>query len=214
MKVMKKYLHILLALTVAYTATAQSAKLVSDVTVVYDVAISDSKADPQMVKALSGATKSLYIKGSKSRSELVSSNFQQTVIHDSKTDSTIILRELGNAKYISYPTINKRTEAYKKYEGMTLVNTAETKNILGYECKKVLIKLQDGSEYNVFYTPAILPSNKDYEYQFKDLPGLVLEYESELEQGKWKVQYIATKITLSPVSSAKFDIPKTGYRVL
>jgi hypothetical protein len=53
-----------------------------------------------------------------------------------------------------------------------------------------------------------------YEYQFKDLPGFVLEYEALTEDGKSKINYSATKITLVPVPVAKFDLPKTGYRVL
>ncbi len=66
----------------------------------------------------------------------------------------------------------------------------------------------------MFYTPSIIPSNKDYEYQFKDLPGFVLEYEAESENGKWKAKYIAAKITFTPVASSVFDVPKSGYRVL
>ncbi|MEJ7683983.1 MAG: hypothetical protein WKG06_40250 [Segetibacter sp.] len=77
-----------------------------------------------------------------------------------------------------------------------------------------MAKLTNGSAYNVFYTPSIIPSNKEYEYQFKDLPGLVLEYEEESEDGKTKIKYSATKITLFPVPDAKFDLPKSGYRIL
>lgn len=213
---MKKYLIIGLAFLIGLVnnSIAQSAKNISDVTVVYDVSIDDPKADPQMVKAMLGATKTLYIKGFKSRSELISPNFQQTVIYDSKTDSTIVLRELGNTKFISFIDRTKRNEANKKFEDVSFTQTNETKAILGYECKKVLVKLKDGSTYNVYYAPSIVALNKEYEYQFKDLPGFVLEYEAEAESGKWRVKYSASKIILSPVSSAKFDVPKTGYRVL
>jgi hypothetical protein len=78
----------------------------------------------------------------------------------------------------------------------------------------VIAKLTDGSSFNVFYTPSIIPTNLQYEYQFKDLPGFVLEYEALTEDGKSKINYSATKITLVPVPVAKFDLPKTGYRVL
>ncbi len=193
---------------------AQNAKVVSECTVVYEVSVDASKADPQVIKAMAGATKVLYIKGSKTRSELISPNFQQAVIYDSKTDSTIVLREFRNSKYISFLNEDKRNEKNKKFEGINFTNTNETKTILGYECKKVIATLKDSSTYTMFYTPSIIPSNKDYEYQFKDLPGFVLEYEAESENGKWKATYTATKITLTPVASALFDVPKSGYRVL
>jgi GLPGLI family protein len=136
------------------------------------------------------------------------------MIYDSKNDSTIILRELGNTKYISYLDGNKRKEKNKKYEGIKFTKTNEKKTILGYDCSKVIATLADGSAYDVYYTSAIVPSTTEYEYQFRDLPGFVLEYEAEFEQGKTKVTFTASKISLVPVPVAKFDVPKSGYRVL
>lgn len=197
-----------------YNGITQNPKIISECMVVYEVSVDDSKADPQVVKAMAGATKVLYIKGSKTRSELTTPNFQQAVIYDSKTDSTIVLREFGNSKYISFLNEDKRNEKNKKFEGVSFTNTDETKTILGYECKKVIATLKDGSTYTMYYSPSIIPSSRDYEYQFKDLPGFVLEYEAETENGKSKVKYTASKITLTPVASVKFDVPKSGYRVL
>jgi hypothetical protein len=75
-------------------------------------------------------------------------------------------------------------------------------------------KLKDGSNFNVYYAPSIIPSNKEYEYQFKDLPGFVLEYETQTEDGKTKISYVASKIILTPVPESKFEVPKSGYRIL
>jgi GLPGLI family protein len=102
----------------------------------------------------------------------------------------------------------------KKYEGMmiSLANT-QTKTILGYECKKAVIQLKDGSSFTLFYATNIVPSVKEFEYQFKDIPGFVLEFESQEAAGK-KIKYTATKINLSPVQASRFDIPTSGYRLL
>ena len=197
-----------------FPAFAQETKLVSDCTVLFEVSVEDDKADPQVVKAMAGSTKVLYIKGSKSRSDLITPGFKQTTLYDAKSDSTVVLRELGNAKYISYLDEAKRSAQNKKYAGIQFVNTNEKKTILGYECIKVVAKLANGSTFNVFYTPSIAPASKGYEYQFRDLPGFVLEYEEESENGKTKIKYSATKITLVPVPIAKFDLPASGYRVL
>ena len=61
------------------------------------------------------------------------------------------------AKYISFLNENKRKEKNKRYEGITFAPTAETKTILGYDCKKVVAKLKDGTTYNVFYTTSNHP---------------------------------------------------------
>lgn len=197
-----------------YNAFSQEAKIISDCTVQFTVSVEDSKASAQIIKSMAGATKILYIKGSKSRSDLVTAGFKQTTLTNTKSDSTIILRELGGAKYISYLNGSKKRDQNKKYEGIQFSNTDEKKTILGYDCKKVVAKLADGSAYNVFYTPSITPSNKESEYQFKNLPGFVLEYESESVDGKTKIKYVASKITLEPVPAAMFDLPKSGYRIL
>lgn len=206
----------LLIATLSLTAPvmAQEAKTITDCTVTYEVSVEDSKASADVVKSMAGTTRVLYIRGTKSRSDLEAPGFKQTTIYDAKSDSAVVLRELGSGKYISYLDGKKLKEKNKKYDGIQFSNTNEKKTILGYDCMKVIAKLADGSTYNVYYTPAMLPSNKEYELQFKDLPGFVLEYEALSEDGKTRIKYSASKISLVPVPVAKFDIPKSGYRVL
>ncbi len=210
---MKKFLPLFLFVSFIFLqASAQEAKIISECTVYFNVAVEDSKADPKVVKAMAGSNRILYIKGSKRRSDFETPNFKQIVVYDSKSDSVIILRELGNIKYISFLTQNLIKEKNKKYEGIKFTKTDEKKTILGYECIKVIANLTNGSAYDVYYAPAIIPANTEYE--FKDIPGFVLEYEEQSESGKTKIKYSASKITLVPVPEAKFDIPKSGYRVL
>lgn len=211
-----KKLYALFALLTGLCATtfSQEAKQVSECTITYSVSAQDAKANSPIAQAMNGATKTVYIKNTKSRSDLETSSFKQTTLYDSKTDSTVVFKEFGTNKYISYLSGTQRKEKNKKYEGIQFTSTDEKKTILGYDCKKVIAKLADGTAYNVFYTSSIVPANTEYEYQFKSLPGFVMEYEADTEDGKLKVKYTATKITLTPVTGAKFDVPKSGYRVL
>jgi len=195
-------------------AVAQEQKTVSDCTVIYNVSIQNAKVDPAVLKAISSTEKTLYIKGSKSRSDLHTPSFTQAVIYDSRTDSSVVLRELGNTKYISFLDGQSRREKNKKYEGMKFDSTGEKKTLLGYECRKVVASMADGSSYDIYYCPSIVPSAPGYEYQFKDLPGLVLEYEAAFEKGNTKVKFTASNINFTPVPVAKFDVPRTGYRIL
>ncbi|MGI8635570.1 MAG: DUF4412 domain-containing protein [Segetibacter sp.] len=214
MSMKKAFSILILAASICTSSFAQETKIISDCTVNYQVAVEDAKDDPAVAKSMAATSKVVYIKGTKSRTDLETPNYKQIMIYDSKTDSTIILRELGNSKYISYLDGNLRKEKNKKYEQIQFTNTNEKKTILGYDCTKVIAKLFDETTYEVYYTTSIIPSTTGYEYQFRDLPGFVLEYEAEFERGKTKVKFTATKITLIPVPVAKFDVPKTGYRVL
>lgn len=211
---MKKITLLFSAGIMGLATLAQSPKLISDCTVVYSVSVQDGNANPQLTQAMQGATKVVYLRASKTRSDLTTSSFLQTTLQDLKNDTTVILRELGNNKYISFINDKKKKELYKKYDGIQFTSTNEKKTILGYECVKTIAKLTDGTTYSIYYTESIVPSNKQFEYLFKDIPGFVLEYESQLDDNKTKVTYSASKITLLPVPIAKFDIPTSGYRVL
>ncbi len=211
---MKYYFSLISVLCFGTVVLAQTPKILSEVTITYSLSIEDGKSSPEMLSALNGATKTVYIKGNKSRTDLSSPSYTLTIINDNKTDTTVVLKELGNTKYMSYLNEVKKLANNKKYEGITFTPTSETKTILGYDCKKVIAKLKNGSSYNVFYAPSIIPSNREYEYQFKDLPGLALEYETEAEDGKATYKFTAVKILLTPVQAAKFDLPKSGYRIL
>jgi GLPGLI family protein len=211
---MKKFITIIIVSFFTTLGFAQDQRVVSECTLEYALSVVDPNADPLVVKSMAETSKILYVKGTKARTDLISPSFIQTSIYNSKSDSTVILREIGKVKYITYLDAKKRNEKNQKYEGIKFNITSETKTILGYDCKKAIAILQDGTSYNVFYAPAIIPSTREVEYQFKDLPGFALEYETQSEDGKTRVTYSATKISLLPVPIAKFDIPQSGYRVL
>lgn len=197
-----------------FTGFGQNGRLISECTIVYELSVDDQKANEQMMQAFNGATKIVYIKGTKTRSDVISPSYTQTTIFDTKTDSTIILRDLGNNKYISFLTRQQRRERNKKFEGIKFTITSDTKIILGYQCKKAVATLSDGTAFNVFYTPLLIPSVREYDYQFKDLPGLALQYDAESEDGTTRVHFTAVKISLTPVPAVRFDLPKAGYRIL
>ena len=123
------------------------------------------------------------------------------------------MRELGANKFMTKLDNKAWIAQNNKFNGMTISYVNEVKQILGYECKKAILQLQDGSSFTVYYSTAIAPSVREFEYQFKDIPGFVLEYEA-IEAKGIKIIYMATKINLNPVPASKFDIPTSGYRLL
>jgi GLPGLI family protein len=185
-------------------------KKVSELTLTYDAAISTGSAEPKMADAFDGATTTVYIKGNLSRSEMVSALFSTATIHDSKTGTAVVLREVSGQKLLIRMSPENWIEKNRRYDGIKFVNSQETKTIAGYKCIKAEAQLADGSSFIVYYTPEIVPENKDYDYQFKNLNGLPLEY--ELTQGKLKIRYTVSKINMNPVPASRFDIPKSGYR--
>ena len=209
---MKIFLSITASLLMFVTAMSQG-RVVADCTVTYAIS-TDETSNKDVNESLKASTKTVYIRGNESRSDLVSPSFTQSLLYSKTTGSAVILREFGNNKFMTKMDAKTWAAENKKYDGMTVsLANNETKTILGYECKKAVIQLKDGSAFTLFYATAIVPSVKEFEYQFKDIPGFVMEFESQEAESK-KIRYTATKINLSPVQASRFDIPTSGYRLL
>lgn len=209
---MKKRIILLFVGLAGLLINAQAQRKVSELTLVYEASISSGSKEPKMADALDGHSKTIYLKGNLSRVEMVSALLSSSTIHDSKTGSSVVLKEVSGQKLLIRMSPDNFAEINKRYDGISFSNTDDTKAIAGYNCIKAVAKLPDGTTFTVFYTPDIVPENKEYDYQFKNLNGLPLEY--ELVQGKLTIKYTVSKINMNPVPASKFDIPKTGYREL
>ena len=207
----QSYMRYLLSffLLAGLAANAQvKPKTVTECTVDFSVVLGEGVADAQQPSLV------LYIKGQQSRLDFISPSFRQVKYYDGKTKSAVILQDRGATKVRRDLDSLKWQKLNEKYDDVSVTFSEEKKTILGYECKKANITLKNGSTFSIFYATEIVPSTKEYEFQFRGIPGFVLEYEAAGEGANQKVTYTATKINLSPVSPSKFEIPKTGYRVL
>ncbi|MDE3250440.1 MAG: DUF4412 domain-containing protein [Bacteroidota bacterium] len=210
LRIMKKCSLVLLLLLSAGIIAAQ--KRVTELTLVYDAAVSTGDNQPKLADAFDGATTTVYIKGTLSRSEMNSALASFTSIYDAKTGNAVVLQEISGQKLLIRMTAENWKDKNKRYEGIRFANTSESKTIAGYKCTKAIATLKDGSSFIVYYTKEIIPENSDYNVLFKNFEGLPLEY--ELTQGSLKIRYTVSRINLNPVPASKFDIPKTGYREL
>mgnify|MGYP000190308736 CR=1 FL=1 len=188
-------------------------RVVAECTVQYKITLEDLKTDKDVQNAVQLSNKTVYIKGNDCRIDLMSPSLTQSIIYEKLNGSAVVLREFGNNKFMTKLAPEKWTAANKQYDEMTISLMDETKIILGYDCKKAMLNLKDGSVYNLYYATSITPSVKEFEYPFRDVPGFVLEYQIK-EVGETIVNYKAVKINLSPVQASKFDIPTSGYRIL
>ena len=204
--------NILMVLLMFLTVSSFAQKTLSEGTIVYDVVVNTGNKEPQMADALDGATTTVYLKGSKSRTNMVSALGTESNIYDSKTGNAIILKEYSSQKLMITLTKENWETKNKAYSNVMFEFLPETKEINGYSCKKAIAKMSNGKTFNVYYTADVVVSNKEYNYTFKDLPGLAIQY--EIEAGKTKINYTVSKIDFTAVATSKFDTPKTGYRVM
>ncbi|HEY5369274.1 MAG TPA: hypothetical protein VIJ75_09800 [Hanamia sp.] len=189
-----------------------SQKTLSEGSLVYNMSVETGTGEPKMADMLDGATTTIYLKGTKSRSELVSSLGREATIYDASKGTGVILKDYSGQKLMITLNASNWQENNKKYEGIVFENTGETAKIAGFICKKAIAKLKNGSSFIVFYTEEVTVSNKSYDAQFKTLPGLPVQY--EMQSGKMKLKFTLSKINYTSVSSSLVEVPTSGYRVL
>jgi GLPGLI family protein len=184
----------------------KSQKRVGDLTLVYNSVISNSQDSSRKINS----TTAYFLKGNLSRSEVNSSQFSSVTIYDSKTGSGVILKEVNGQKLLIRMDEENWNQKNSRYIGLTFSKTSETKTIAGYACSQAKASTPGGFDITVYYTRDLIPENKTYDPQFKNLDGLPLEY--ELQKGNLHIKYNLASINLNPVPASRFDIPTGGYR--
>jgi GLPGLI family protein len=187
-------------------------KIFGDGTIHFSVTIIK---EPNDTLASSSIIKTVYLKGKQVRIDLISPTFTQSTLYYGAADSAVILKELGNNKYITLLNSKQWHEANAEYDSMQINWLTETKTIINYVCKKATAILKNGKTFSFFYTTDIKPSMPENPVQFKNVPGLVLEYEAPMEENPNNtIIYTATSIDFSPVPLSKFEVATAGYRLL
>jgi GLPGLI family protein len=184
-------------------------RIVAECTVVYRV---ESISDGGLVQEK--ALKTVYIKSNNARIDLVAPAYAQSTIYNKSTGMATVLRSFGEDKYMTSLNANQWRRVNASLDSIQIQLTTDSISVLDYACKKALLQLKDGSDVTVYYTSTIIPSVREYEYMFKDIPGFVLGYEM-IDNAGVKTVFKATQINLyNPVAASKFDIPTKGYRII
>lgn len=188
-------------------------KRMTEGTISYDIIINTGSDKPKNADFLDGATSAVYIKGKLSRTEMVSPLGVQSTIIDGNKNTISILKEYGDQKYLINLTPADWKDANKRFEEVKFAyDTSNQKIIQGYKCYRAVGELADGTTFTVWYTTDLLVENRGFQYANRNLPGLALEYETNM--GNVKVTYTVSKISFSPVPAARFELPKSGFRVM
>ena len=201
-----------LILSILITVEGSSQKLLTDGSVLYNVSVINGKDQPGIAEAFDGATLSVAMKGAMVRTDLKSNIRVVSVFYNAKDETAVILKESGAEKYMINLTKAQWDTYNRKYAGIKYTYTNDSKVVTGYNCKKATGILKDGSSIVVYYATDLKPLSSGYEYAFKDLPGLPLEY--EITTGNFSVSYQAASVQLAPVNASRFDLPKSGYKLL
>lgn len=191
--------------------TLNAQKSISEATIQYDISIQNLQSQAS-ANNLTGSTFTVFLKGAFSRTDMASNLGNEKTIHDGKNGTSVILKEYSGQKLMITMNKDDWEKRLKKSADIIFNNTGENKVISGYNCTKATAKLNNGSMVTVFYTKDLQTINKEYSTIFNTLPGLPIQY--EFETATMKFTYSLSKIDFNSVLSSKFEVPKTGYRIM
>ncbi len=181
-------------------------RLVSDAKIIYRI-----ETPPQTDASFEGGTLTQYMKGHLSRVDLDFKMVHYSYLINSKEESVVTLIDNHGDKYLIRAGKEEYAKELKEYLQVQFKDAGETKQIAGYTCKKAIGKMADGQTFEVYYTPDLMPENKQYNRRFVNLKGLPLQFEIINKNGS-RMHVIATKVDIYAVPGSFFDIPKTGYK--
>jgi GLPGLI family protein len=205
---MKNPLLTFLILTFALASFSQQRKIISDCTISYTV----SNTDLNSRNAFENTVKTIFISGKQIRIDLKSTAFSQTIFYNDNTGEATVLKSIGESKYISNYSAAEWQKENAVYHDIKIIFTKNIKKILGYNCKEAVLQLKNGSKYMVYYVPDIILSVTENNFEFKNVPGLILQYETSAHDKK--IVYTANQLSFDPVPAFRFEIPKSGYKIL
>ncbi|MDQ2863564.1 MAG: hypothetical protein M3R50_07955, partial [Bacteroidota bacterium] len=119
-----KFLYIFILLFASIKLSAQ--KNLSEGSIIYNISVETGSAKPKMADMLDGATTTVYLKGSQSRTEMVSGLGSEATIYNAPTDNGVILKDYSGQKLMITLTPQDWKKNNKKYDGIVFENTGET----------------------------------------------------------------------------------------
>ncbi len=160
----------------------------------------DLPADQQQYASMMPAEHVFLIKNELTRMDQDMMGTKSTMIHDNANGITIVLLDFQGKKY----KMTMKDEDIKN--DFEVEYLSETKDILGYSCKKALIKMgEDLGETIIYYTNE-LPSPKMK--GMEKLEGFPLEY--MISSQGMKIHYLSREIKEESIADSMFAIPD-GY---
>lgn len=170
----------------------------------------DLDADGQEMKAMLPTDMTMYFKGDKFVVETTGGMMDQKAITDSKKQETVLLMDMMGNK-IAMKITKEDIEKQKNKNGKPKIEiTSETKKIAGYDCKKAIAKMDDGTSVEIWFTKDI-PVNNSFKEGYEGIDGMMMEY--SVPQKMFTMKMTCTEVKSDKVDDKIFEIP-SDYKMM
>lgn len=175
-----KILSLITAVLLSIGLWAQEATLKYELTMESD----DPEVQSQMAM-MANSTMTMFMKGKMFRQETNMGNglMVTTSVVNGETKKGIVLMEGMMGKIASpFDTEEQKEKSEEEDVDVEIEFTDETKEILGFTCKKAIIYDEEGNELVYWYTEELEAPENEGKYLNQKIPGMPLEFSIEQPQ--------------------------------
>ena len=187
-------------------------KTLTEGLLVYNISIESIKGEKTPGGSLNGAVLNVFLMKDKSRTEMVSTPGTETAVYDAAAGKGFILKEYSAQKLMITTTADNWQQKNHVNHSLDFKTDNTTQVVNNYTCKKAVAVTADDKRYTVYYDPSVIIANKTYNNAFPQLAGMPVRF--ELQSGNLIFKYDLVKYSPENISTAKFDAPKSGFRVM
>ncbi|GAB4463607.1 MAG: hypothetical protein Fur0028_15310 [Bacteroidales bacterium] len=134
-----------------------------------------------------------------------------TILANADSKEQVVLYDMMGQKMAIKSTKEETEKSLSEIPDAKVTETTETKKILNYNCKKVQIS-DDKNSMDVYVTDEIQVPNANWNTQYKNVKGLMLEYSQKgNSDSDAKMIFTAKEVKKRKIKDTVFDIP-TDYK--
>lgn len=136
--------------------------------------------------------------------------FRLTYISDSKKGINASLLKVLDKKYIYEVDTTQQAFGYEAMRNLKIENTGKTKLVAGYACQEAKFICEEISKepLMIYYTNEIEISNPNTNNPFRQINGVLLEFQVKLNDINMK--FVAKKVKRENIEDKDFEVP-AGY---
>lgn len=210
---MKKVLLALFAVSIA-TLTFASLPKEFKGTITYKITYEGDEINEQMLTYLP-KTMMTYFRDKLTRTDLIMGMGKTIKIKDGEDKSVVSLFDMMGQKVGFTSDYEEIKESMKDEPDSEIEIRNETKEILGYECKRAVIKVEGPGgktvRMNAWFTEELGDNSNYFDTpEFRDIKGIMLQFEMHAPQ--FNMIFTAADIDTKKVSKKQFEIPE-GYEM-
>ena len=177
--------------------------------ITYKITYNMPDMDPQMASMLPKIM-TYYVSGDMAKIEINAPMGKSINIIDGVNKVAYDLMDMmGQKYYIKQSTEEIESEIAKESEP-ELKFIDETKEIAGYDCKKVIVTVESEGKpvtFTVYYTPEIGSKALNFNTSmFKDIDGMLMEF--EMNEGPMQMKFEAISVEKKKLKDSDFEIPE------